>query len=231
MRINSESLDSGWWWVAAVGFIAGVLSAGLCSSANEPGSSDSKLESSLECSDGYSARLRRVTYKLRIPGSAAQMPAAVTWRSGSRARRAHLRTYRRGLRGRGAWPGLRLEAARPITGVAPATRPYLRGGYLDPAPVARPGRASFSLALPGARSRPLREPGARAPRDVTAALIQRTLRPTRVSPAMGAGGAGSALSTGAEPVSRHAPGCSRSACGVSVRPPTCSPPVSLFSAH
>lgn len=73
-------------------------------------------------------------------------------------------------------------------------------------PGSRPRRLGFpgsyssssSGSAPGARPRPF-DPRTRAPRDVTAALIQRALRPTRVSRQRARVGVGPPPSTGAEP--------------------------------
>lgn len=97
-------------------------------------------------------------------------------------------------------------AVRPLVSAAPPAN--LRGGVTwAPSPAARvPRRLGFpgsyssssSGSAPGARPRPF-DPRTRAPRDVTAALIQRALRPTRVSRQRARVGVGPPPSTGAEP--------------------------------
>lgn len=106
--------------------------------------------------------------------------------------------------------------------------PTLGGGVTwAPPPAARvPGRASSSSRpAPGARSRPS-DPPARAPRDVTAVLIQRALRPTRVSRQRARVGAGLEPSTGAEPWELPRRGGDRARALHAARPAAPRPPAS-----
>lgn len=124
---------------------------------------------------------------------------AGTWRRG-------LRRAQAGSTSRGAWgsPG---PAPRPRGHwrEPPGHLPLPSGAGLPgprPPRLGFPGRASSSSGpAPRARPRPL-DPPARAPRDVTAPLIQRALRPTRVSRQRARVGVGPALSSGAEPCER-----------------------------
>lgn len=134
---------------------------------------------------------RRANLQTPSPGNAtaraAQTPSAVTVRRGlGRARRAPPPEATPGPREGGDRRELPGPAPRPCghwSAPPQPPAPTLGGGATWPRPLRLrfPGRSSSSSGpAPGARPRPF-EPRARAPRDVTAALIQRALRPTRVS--------------------------------------------------
>lgn len=125
---------------------------------------------------------------------------------------------------------------RPLVSAAPATCLYLRGrGYLGPPPwLGFLGCFLLFRPRPCFKPRPF-DCRSGAPCDVAAALIQRTLRPTRVSRQPARVGAGPAPSTGAKPseLPRRGAGCSCSFCAVRHVPSHCAdprPPVSRPSA-
>lgn len=108
--------------------------------------------------------------------------------------------------------------------------PYLRGrGYLGPPHVARVPRRRLLGPRPRPRPRPF-DLRSRAPRDVTAALIQRTLRPTRVSRQPARAGAGPASPAGAAACDPPAAGLCRSLRAARHVPPRREPPASARSS-